>query len=109
MRDARLDTGAGDALVLAVHEAVANGMEHGSASSVVVEGRVEESDLVVEITTEGAWRMGPGSHSLLDERGRGLALMRELTSGLDVLVDGERVTLRLRVPAGRIEERGGVF
>ena len=85
-----------DALVLAVHEAVANGIEHGSGSPVRVQGSVENGDLVVEITTNGSWEPS-ASKDTLAERGRGLALMRGLTE-LQLLVDNDCVVIRLRPP-----------
>ena len=85
-----------DALVLAVHEAVANGLEHGSGSLVRVEGSVDNGGPVVEITTKGLWVAKHGADEVLAERGRGLTLMRGLTDGPEVLVDDECVTIRLR-------------
>jgi anti-sigma regulatory factor (Ser/Thr protein kinase) len=84
-----------DAMVLAVHEAVANGIEHGGGSPVRVEGRAEDGDLVVEVTTKGAWKAGSEGDGALAERGRGLALMRALTK-LELLVGDGCVTIRLR-------------
>ena len=82
--------------MLAVHEAVANGIEHGSGSPVCVEGSLANGDLVVEITTRGSWEPSPERGSPLAERGRGLPLMRELTDELDLLVNHDCVTIRLR-------------
>jgi anti-sigma regulatory factor (Ser/Thr protein kinase) len=94
---ADLETGARDALVLAIHEAVANGVEHASGSPVRVEGRVENGALLFEIKTKGSWQLSQGAaDQVLAERGRGLTLMRGLTEQLEVLVDDESVTIRLR-------------
>lgn len=82
--------------MLAVHEAVANGVEHGSGSPVRIEGSVDNGGLVVEVITKGLWVAKPEGDELLAERGRGLTLMRGLTDELEVLVDGECVTIRLR-------------
>jgi anti-sigma regulatory factor (Ser/Thr protein kinase) len=95
LHTAELGSGAVDALVLAVHEAVANGIEHGSGSPVRVEGSVEDGDLVVEITSRGSWNAGSDGDGPLAERGRGLALMRALTE-MELLVDDGCVTIRLR-------------
>jgi anti-sigma regulatory factor (Ser/Thr protein kinase) len=85
-----------DALVLAVHEAVANGVEHGSGSPVRVEGGVDNGGLVVEVTTRELWVAKHQGDEAFAERGRGLTLMRGLTDELEVLVDDECVTIRLR-------------
>jgi anti-sigma regulatory factor (Ser/Thr protein kinase) len=86
-----------DALVLAAHGAVANGIEHGSGSPVRVQGTVENGDLVVEITTNGSWGSTSESEDTLAERGRGVALMRGLTE-LQLRVDDDCVVIRLRPP-----------
>ena len=89
LQTADLESGAEDALVLAVHEAVANGIEHGGGSSVRVDRRADVDDLVVAVTTEGSWDLGSGEDDALAQRGRGLALMRRLT-------EARYVTIRLR-------------
>lgn len=85
-----------DALMLAVHEAVANGVEHGNGSRVLVDARVDDRGLVIEISTEGSWEPESRQSDPLDERGRGLALMRGLTDELELLVDEDGVSIRLR-------------
>lgn len=92
---AQLEPGVQDALVLAVHEAVANGVEHAGGSPVQIEGRVDSGGVIVEITSKGLWASNQEAHELLAERGRGLALMRGLTDELNVFV-GDCVTIRLR-------------
>jgi anti-sigma regulatory factor (Ser/Thr protein kinase) len=93
-----LDAQPRDQLVLAVHEAVVNGMEHGvDGRPVVVSGCRQGCDVIVEVSTSGSWTQAAGPAELLDERGRGLALMRGLLDALEILVEGELVTLRLRV------------
>ena len=93
---ADLESGAEDALVLAVHEAVANGIEHGRDSPVRVEGSATDGGLVVEVTTKGSWDFGSTEDGALAQRGRGLTLMRRLTEELELLVDDGNVTIRLR-------------
>ena len=84
-----------NAVVLAVHEAVANGIEHGmSGEPVLVAARVEDGDVIVEITSAGSWEEPIGASR--DLRGRGLQLMRGLTTGFEIVPDGEFVTVRLR-------------
>lgn len=96
--EADLEPAARDALVLAVHEAVANGVEHGSGSPVRVEGSVDNGHVIVEITTRGGWVAADGPDAWLGERGRGLMLMRGLTDEPEIVVDDECVTIRLRSP-----------
>lgn len=93
--------------MLAVHEAVANGFEHGmSGTPVVVGGRVDDGVVIVEITTAGSWEAS-GEGGLSDElRGRGLQLMRGLTNGVEIVPDGEFVTVRLRSVSQRVRLRG---
>ena len=55
--------------MLAVHEAVANGVEHGSGSPVRVEGSVDDGGLVVEVTRKGLWVAKP---EVLAEHGGGV-------------------------------------
>jgi anti-sigma regulatory factor (Ser/Thr protein kinase) len=90
-----LARGVEDALVVAVHEAVSNGVEHGSGEPVRVEGTAMRRRPVVEVTTKGSWIATEESDGALAERGRGLALMRALTDLELQVVDG-CVTIRLR-------------
>ena len=100
MGSAALPVEAREAVVLAVHEAVANGVEHGTPGSPVsVTARTEEGGVTVEIRTAGPWAEPHPSSSDVDPGGRGLALMRSLTNGLEILVDEQFVTIRLRSPA----------
>ena len=88
-----------EALVLAVHEAVANGIDHGTPGEPVVVGaRLEDSDVIIEITTAGSWEEPAGGGFSGDSRGRGLRLIRGLTNELEILVSGEFVIVRLRSP-----------
>ena len=96
LQTADLESGAQDAFVLAAHEAVANGIEHGDGSPVRVEGSAEDGDLVLEIRSTGSWGSGSPGDGALARRGRGLALMRRLTDELELLVDDGCVTIRLR-------------
>ena len=93
---ANLEPSAQDALLLAVHEAVANGVEHANGSPVRVQGSVDNGGLIVEITTKGSWVVNEEADTWLAERGRGLSLMRGLTDELEILTDGGCVTIRLR-------------
>lgn len=71
-------------------------MEHGSGSPVVVEGWMDDGKVTVEITSKGLWLAKRRRQGPFDEHGRGLALIRGLTNGLDIVADGDAVTLRIR-------------
>jgi anti-sigma regulatory factor (Ser/Thr protein kinase) len=98
LESVHLDLRLQDQVVLAVHEAVVNGMDHGvGGRPVVVSGYRQGREVIVEVSTSGSWTQHAGPAQLLDQRGRGLALMRGLLDGLEILDEGELVTLRLRV------------
>lgn len=87
-----------DETLLAVGEAVANAIEHGStrADDVVrVEAAFLDDDLIVSITDSGRWQ--PGIEGYFSGRGRGHLLMRALSADVDVDSDqhGTIVTLRI--------------
>jgi anti-sigma regulatory factor (Ser/Thr protein kinase) len=86
-----------DAIVLATHEAAANGIEH-AASRVVIRGVRDEEKLLVVVSNGGRWRGPPW-----DERGSGsgLAIIRGLMSKLDIHVGEGRTTLRMRIDLER--------
>jgi anti-sigma regulatory factor (Ser/Thr protein kinase) len=84
-----------DAILLAAHEAAANGIEHAaSVGPVTVVGRVDPDAILIEVTSAGAW--GAHLHEASDERGRGLILMKRLMSQVDIVAEAERTTVRLR-------------
>lgn len=89
-----------DAVVLAVHEAAANGIEH-AGGAVSVRGARDEDKLIVVVTNGGSWT-GPSVSEDLS-RGRGLALMRGLTSNLDIAMEPQRTTVRMRIDLQEIE------
>jgi anti-sigma regulatory factor (Ser/Thr protein kinase) len=99
LQTAELESRAENALVLAAHEAVANGVEHGSGSPIRVDGRPEDGGLVIEITTEGSWEPESNDDGVLAEGGRGLALMRGLVD-LELQIDDGCVRIRLRPSDG---------
>jgi anti-sigma regulatory factor (Ser/Thr protein kinase) len=87
-----------DETLLAVGEAVANAIEHGSTHSddvVRVEAGFDGDDLIISITDSGSWQ--PGIEGYFSGRGRGHLLMRALTARVDVESDhhGTIVTLRI--------------
>jgi anti-sigma regulatory factor (Ser/Thr protein kinase)/PAS domain-containing protein len=84
-------------ILLAVGEAVANAVEHGStdASQVVrVEGSAGADELVISVSDSGEWQ--PGLEGFFTGRGRGHALMSAMADGIEVDGDhnGTIVTLR---------------
>jgi anti-sigma regulatory factor (Ser/Thr protein kinase) len=88
---------AGQEVLLAVGEAVANAVEHGSvdASQVVhIEASAGDDEIVVSVSDSGQWQ--PGLEGFFTGRGRGHALMHALARTIDVDSDhnGTIVTLR---------------
>jgi serine/threonine-protein kinase RsbW len=82
-----------DDVVLAIHEAAADGIEHGKGG-VIVRAVRDQSKLVVVVTSNGSWH-----ESAIEDpvRRDGLTLMRALTSNVEINVDGERTAVRMRV------------
>jgi len=89
-----------DAVVLATHEAAANGIEHASAR-VVVRGVRDEENLLVVVSNSGRWRGRPWDEP---RGGSGLTVIRGLMSELDINVGQGRTTVRMRMD---VEEEGG--
>lgn len=84
-----------DAIVLAVHEAAANGLQHAMIGEpVTVTGRIEDGSVLIEVGSEGRWG-ARGEERASDERGRGLALMKNLMSTVEILNDEKRTIVRL--------------
>ena len=87
-----------DAIVLAVGEAVANAIDHGSdgdpSQIVTVELARRASTLIASVGDRGHWQ--PGLKALLSGRGRGHLIMEALADDLDISVDqgGTVVTLQ---------------
>ena len=82
-----------DAAVLAVHEAAANAIEH-AGGRVTVRGARDEDKVLLVVSNTGRWKEPRSSES---SRGRGLTLMRALMSKLEVHVDPEATTVRMRI------------
>jgi anti-sigma regulatory factor (Ser/Thr protein kinase) len=84
-----------DAILLAAHEAAANGIEHAAREGpVTVLGRIEPDAILIEVMSAGRW--GEQLQEASDERGRGLMLMRRLVSEVEIVAEAERTTVRLR-------------
>lgn len=84
-------------LVTTIGEAVANAAEHaysGGPGLVTVRVDREADELRVNVTDHGRWK--PTSRR--EERGRGLRLMRALSTGLQIKSDSTGTSIRLRIP-----------
>jgi anti-sigma regulatory factor (Ser/Thr protein kinase) len=95
-----LDHNAGELLVLAASEAVANSVEHayGAQPGVTrVEAVQNDGLLRVTVKDEGRWRTGPASRW----RGRGLQLMEKVTDKVEISTDGPGTTVMLELDLGR--------
>lgn len=81
------------AVVLATHEAVANAVEHGKAGhSVTIRGRVDDGNVIVEVSDEGDWREAVFND---EERGRGLMLIAGLMDDFELVSDQPGTTVRM--------------
>jgi anti-sigma regulatory factor (Ser/Thr protein kinase) len=70
------------ALLLAGHEAAANGVEH-STGPVTIDGRFANNRVILEITTTGKW--GALGEPASEERGRGMLILKALVPDLEVI------------------------
>ena len=91
-----------DAVVLATHEAAANGIQH-AAARVTVRGVRDEEKLLVVVSNTGRWRGRPRDETR--SGGSGLTVIRGLMSHLDINVGEGRTTLRMRMDLDRDAER----
>ena len=82
-----------DGVVLAVHEAAANAIEHATGR-VTVRGAHDGEKLLLVVSNTGRWR---GSHPVDLARGRGLTIMRALMNNLEIRTDPEGTTVRMRM------------
>jgi serine phosphatase RsbU (regulator of sigma subunit)/anti-sigma regulatory factor (Ser/Thr protein kinase) len=92
-------------LVLAVSEACNNAIEHGyrdrdRGGTIKLSIEVDQGTIRAVVEDQGSWHETPGK---TDERGRGITLMQHLmhTTEIESDANGTRVTLVLRVRAGR--------
>lgn len=83
-----------DAVVLAVHEAAANAIEHAGAR-VTVRGARDEDRVIVVVSNEGRWT-GPRPADELGG-GHGLTIMQGLMSNLEIARGPSRTTVRMRL------------
>jgi anti-sigma regulatory factor (Ser/Thr protein kinase) len=94
-----------ESVVLAVHEAAANAIEHGyrdMEGDVAIDAILDEGTLAVEIRDHGAWRDDPPDPS----RGRGLTMMRALTDSMHIDHDENGTTVRMRRRVGVADPSG---
>jgi signal transduction histidine kinase/CheY-like chemotaxis protein len=100
LTDPGVDPSRAQDILLAVGEAVTNGIEHGShcdpRRTVSLEAFIRDTTIAVTVADSGRWS-GDSSASLRsDRRGRGLTLMSGLADRVDTVRDrwGTRVTMR---------------
>jgi anti-sigma regulatory factor (Ser/Thr protein kinase) len=86
-----------DAVVLAVHEAAANAIEHAGAK-VTVRGARDQDRLIVVVSNDGRWSGSSPTDDLA--RGRGLTIMEGLMSKLEISRAAGRTTVRMRLDLG---------
>ena len=88
-----------DAVVLAIHEAAANAIEHANGR-VTVRGARDEEKLLLVVSNTGRWK-----GSLPSDMGMGgLTLIRALMSNLEIHVEPDRTTVRMRLDFSPREE-----
>ena len=81
-------------VVLAIHEAVVNALEHsGGTQPVVVRGMRLDGLVIVEVLDSGSWK-APG-RTAPEARGRGLALIRDLVTDAEIITRTDGTTVRL--------------
>jgi len=98
--DARgVDADRRDTLLLAIGEAVANAIDHGSRRDetqiVKIELAVRDDEIIASVSDSGMWQ--PGIEGFFSGRGRGHLLMQALSDDVDIDTDqqGTIVTLRM--------------
>ena len=88
-----------DDLTLAVYEGLANAVEHAHPPDhphpmMRLQARVDHHQLLITISDHGRWRVPPAERGY---RGRGLAMMRCLTTELHLHPTPHGTTVQLRV------------
>jgi anti-sigma regulatory factor (Ser/Thr protein kinase) len=82
-------------LLLAGHEAAANGVEH-STGPVTIDGRCANNRVILEITTTGKW--GALGAPASEERGRGMLILKAVVPDLEVIPLDAGNMVRLQAP-----------
>jgi anti-sigma regulatory factor (Ser/Thr protein kinase) len=82
------------ALVLAIHEAVANAIQHaGSPGPIVVRGEAGSDGIVIVVIDDGRWK--PPADPPSEERGRGLNLILSLVPDTQIRTGDTGTTVRI--------------
>jgi serine/threonine-protein kinase RsbW len=80
-------------VVLATHEAAANAIEHAEfGTEVTIRGTGDDDQLVVVVINAGAWKR---PRSMDESRGRGLVLMENLMSEVDIQARSKVTVVRM--------------
>jgi anti-sigma regulatory factor (Ser/Thr protein kinase) len=80
-------------VVLAIHEATANAIEHSDSNAPIdVRARVSVASVAIEVRDHGRWRESDDDD---EGRGRGLKLIENLVSALKIETSESGTTLRL--------------
>ena len=83
-----------DEIVLATHEAAANAIEHArTGSELTVRAVRDENKVIIVVTNSGEWKP---SRSLEEMRGRGLILMKQVMTDLEIQVRSQNTVVRMR-------------
>ena len=83
-----------DEIILATHEAAANAIEHARPGSEVTVRAVRDADkVIVVVTNSGGWKP---PRSLEEMRGRGLILMKQVMSDLEIQAKSQSTVVRMR-------------
>ena len=97
------------AVQVAVGEALNNAIEHAygvSTGSVRLRAWTTGYNLVIDVTDAGHWR--PKRDDGRDEgRGRGIAIMRGLMDGVEILAEEASTTVRLTIALSENDQLGG--
>jgi len=96
--DAVADDDTAEDLTVAVSEALINAVEHAftartAPGSLGLHATVADDHVLITITDNGTWRF---AHDSFGHRGRGLALIHQLTTHAHIELDSRGTTVRLR-------------
>lgn len=83
-----------DDIILATHEAAVNAIEHARlGTEVTIRGARDDYKVIMVITNSGEWKKARSAEEM---RGRGLILMKQLMSELEIQVKSRRTVVRMR-------------
>lgn len=83
-----------DEIILATHEAAANAIEHAQrGSEVTLRGVRDANKVIIVVTNSGSWTE---PRSLDEMQGRGLTLIKQLMSDLEIQAKSQRTVVRMR-------------